>query len=108
MSNSNLTAADRQRFAHARGVGREFSHCATTVVDARYDAESDAILLTFGDGETIAIPRKLVPGLEQVPASVVASVSVSPAGDAISWRSVDIDVAVSGLVERSMGRKRRI
>lgn len=108
MSGANVTTADRQRFARARGVGREFSRSATAVVDARYDAWLDAIVLTFRNGEIIAIARERVPGLEQVPTAVVASVTVSPTGDAISWRSVDIDVAVSGLVECAVSRKRGI
>ena len=38
------------------------------------------------------MPRNLIPGLEDTTPQVLASVSVSPAGDAISWRSLDIDV----------------
>jgi adenosylcobinamide kinase/adenosylcobinamide-phosphate guanylyltransferase len=35
----------------------------------------------------MAIPRRLVPGLDRAATSVLQSVSVSPAGDALSWLS---------------------
>jgi len=34
----------------------------------------------------------------------LVSITVSPAGDAISWRPLDVDVYVPGLVEHAFGR----
>jgi Protein of unknown function (DUF2442) len=74
-------------------------------VDARYDSEVDAIELAFKGGDPMSIPRAMVPGLERAPASKLESVRLSPAGDALSWPSLDVDVYVPGLVERAFGTR---
>ncbi len=51
------------------------------------------------------IPTRLIPGLARPPASVLAVVEVSPAGDVLSWPSLDVDVFVPGLVERAFGTR---
>ena len=53
----------------------------------------------------MAIPRKAVPGLQRAAASKIGSIVVSPAGDALSWPSLDVDVYVPGLVERAFGSR---
>lgn len=77
----------------------------SAVVNAHYDLERDRIDLTFGGGGSMAIPRKIVPGLERADASKIQSIVVSPAGDALSWPSLDVDVYVPGLVERAFGTR---
>ncbi|MBI4264062.1 MAG: DUF2442 domain-containing protein [Acidobacteria bacterium] len=74
-------------------------------MDARYDPERDALDLAFRGGGSMTIPRRMIPGLDRAPASELGSVSVSPAGDALSWRSLDVDVYVPGLVERAFGAR---
>ena len=46
-----------------------------------------------------------MPGLERASVSKLASVLVSPAGDALSWPALDVDVYVPGLVERAFGTR---
>jgi hypothetical protein len=53
----------------------------------------------------MAIPRKIVPGLERASISRMESIVVSPAGDALSWSSLDVDVYVPGPVERAFGTR---
>ena len=51
------------------------------------------------------IPRRIIPGLDEAPATALdAPISVSPAGDALSWPSLDVDVYIPGLVERTVWR----
>jgi hypothetical protein len=47
----------------------------------------------------MAIPREMIPRLEKASASNLEAVQVSPAGDALSWRSLDVDVYVPGLLK---------
>ena len=96
-----LTSADRQRFARARLRGREDLRQDHAVIAARYDWRQDAFDIVFRSGKAASIPRALVPELTAVPVSMLMSISVSPAGDAICWRALDIDVDVRGLVERT-------
>jgi hypothetical protein len=74
-------------------------------VNARYDADRDVIELKFGGGGSMAIPRKAVPGLESASAAKMETIVISPAGDALSWPSLDVDVYIPGLVERAFGSR---
>ena len=107
MSSSKLTASDRQRFARARERGHRFAMRATAVVDARYDATRDRLELTQRTGKVRLVPWRLLPELDGVPAAILRSIAVSPAGDAISWRAVEVDVSVRGLLDRER-RSRRV
>lgn len=103
MPAAKVTARDRERLARARALGQARSQDPSAVVDARYDAERDAVDLTFRSGGSMTIPRQIIPGLDHSPASALGLISISPAGDALAWRSLDVDVYVPGLVERAFG-----
>lgn len=85
------------------GESTRYAMRATAVVHVRYDATRDFLELTQRNGKLRFVPRELVPELDSVPAAILRSVAVSPAGDALSWRDVDVDVTVRGL----LGCKRR-
>lgn len=105
MATAKVTAKERQRLARARSAGQARAKDPSAVVDAQYDPTDDVIDLTFRSGGTMIIPRRIVPGLERASVSALESISVSPAGDALSWRSLDVDVYVPGLVERAFGTR---
>jgi hypothetical protein len=105
MAGEQPTANDRERFEAARARGQARVKDPSAVVDARYDRVSDAVRLVFRGGGSMTIPRRFIPGLEGQPASELESVSVSPAGDALLWTSLDADVYVPGLVERAFGHR---
>ena len=105
MAAVNVTARDRDRFARARARGQARAQDPSGVVDAVYDADRDTVNLTFRSGGSMTIPQRIIPGLDQAPRSARGAISVSPAGDALSWRSADVDVFVPGLVERAFGNR---
>lgn len=105
MPAAKLTAKDRERFARARAQGATRAKDPSAVVDARYDAGRDALDLEFRSGGVIAIPRRVVPGLVGASMSALNAIRVSPAGDALSWPSLDVDVFVPGLVELAFGTR---
>jgi hypothetical protein len=105
MATTEITAKDRERYAHARARGQARVEDPSALVDARYDPDTDAIDLTFSGGGSMSIPRRFVPGLERASESQIESIVVSPAGDALSWPSLDVDVYVPGLVERAFGTR---
>ena len=105
MASKELTASDRERFEAARALGKKRVEDESSIVVASYDLTSDAVRLEFRGGGSMTIPRRLIPGLEGKPASALESISVSPAGDALLWRSIDADVYVPGLVERAFGHR---
>ncbi|MGH8245729.1 MAG: DUF2442 domain-containing protein [Gammaproteobacteria bacterium] len=98
---------DRERFARARERGRARSQDRSAVVAAQYDTERDTISLRFRSGGAMAIPREIIPDLSHVPTDTLETVAVSPAGDALSWPSLNVDVYIPGLVERAFVRARR-
>ena len=105
MPGANVTAKDRERFARARARGQARAQDPSAVVEARYDATRDMIALRFRSGGSMTIPRQIVPDLEDVPASALEAISISPAGDALFWPAVDVDAYVPGLVERAFGTR---
>ena len=105
MPAANLTSKDRERFARARARGEARVQDPSAVVEAQYDATRDAIDLRFRSGGSMTIPRQHVPSLDDVPASALGGISVSPAGDALSWPSLDVDVYVPGLVARAFSTR---
>src|SRR5437899_7985241 len=105
MAEAEVTSKDRERYARARTRGEARVQHPSAVVEARYDPDGDLIDLTFGGGGSMAIPRKAIPGLERATPATIASVVVSPAGDALSWPVLDVDIYVPGLVERVFGSR---
>ena len=105
MAKSDLTAKDRERFWRARARGTMRTREASAVVGARYDARRETLHLTFRGGGSMAIPRRLIPGLERTAGTDLAAPTVSPAGDALSWPALDIDVSVAGLVAHVFGTR---
>jgi Protein of unknown function (DUF2442) len=105
MATTEITAKDRERYAQARARGKARADNTSSVVDARYDSDIDAIHLRFSGGGSMSIPRRIVPGLERASEAKMELIVVSPAGDALSWPSLDVDVYVPGLVERAFGTR---
>ena len=103
MAVAEVTAKDRERFDSARAHGQVRAQDPSAVVEAQYNAARNTIELRFRSGGSMSIPSRLIPGLDEMPASAVGSISVSPAGDALSWPLLDVDVYVPGLVERAFG-----
>jgi len=105
MARIEVATTDRNRYERARARGKARQDDSSALVDARYDAGADSVELRFGGGGSMSIPRAIVPGLERASASELESVVVSPAGDALSWPSLDVDVYVPGLIERAFGTR---
>ena len=105
MARTEISAKDRDRFARARARGQARVEDPSALINARYDSDADAIELAFKGGGSMTIPRTVVPGLERASASKLDAVVVSPAGDSLSWPSLDVDVYVPGLVERAFGTR---
>jgi hypothetical protein len=105
MATAVVSARDRDRFARARARGEAHANDPSAVVAAAYDRDRDAFNLTFRSGGSMTIPRRVIPGLGEASVPTLESVMVSPAGDALSWRGIDADVYVPGLVERAFGSR---
>ena len=105
MAVDRLSVSDRDRFAAARAQGRARRRDPSAIVDAKYVTRLGSIALTFRGGGSMLIPRQLIPELARASLSHLRTVSVSPAGDALSWSALDVDVYVPGLVARAFGTR---
>jgi len=73
------------------------------VVRARYDSKADALELTLRKGITVSIPRKQIRELTDADTTELAKVEVQPGGDGISFRELDVDIYVPGLLADELG-----
>src|ERR1700680_383057 len=96
MGTTEVTSKDRERYARARAQGQARGQHSSAVVSARYDETRDRVDLTFGGGGSMAIPRGMIPGLESASQSNLEAVEAPPAGDAVHWPSLDVDVFAPG------------
>lgn len=100
---------------YARGVANAKKDEPYDVVAARYDRRNDTLDLTLRNGITVCLPRKQIWEIANAAPKDVAKVEVQPDGEGISFRSINMDISVPGLladelgsiVARALGRKTR-
>jgi hypothetical protein len=73
------------------------------VVGALYDRSRDTLDLRLRKGITVSIPRKQIRELKSAGASDLARVEIQPGGDGISFRKIDVDIYVPGLLADELG-----
>jgi hypothetical protein len=86
-----------------QGLEDERSQLASAA-DVQYHGESDTISLRMQSGIRIAIPRKLVDELAGASgATLEKELAVGVGGDVVSVPSLDVDIAVPGLLRDLLG-----
>ena len=73
------------------------------VVRARYDRKRDALDLTLRKGITVSFPRTQIRELVNAAPSDLTRVEIQPGGDGISFRTIDVDIYVPGLLAEELG-----
>jgi len=76
---------------------------AFDVVGAVYDRRRDALDLTLRNGTAVSIPRKQIRELKNAAKADLAKVEIQPGGDGISFRKIDVDIYVPGLLADELG-----
>lgn len=85
------------------------------VIEAHYNRKNDTLNLTLRKGLTLCFPRAQIGELRSATPSDVAKVEIQPGGDGISFRRINVDIDIPGLLSdelgtlfaRAMGRKTR-
>ena len=75
-------------------------------VAVSYRAKDDAVAITLATGVELAIPRKLLQGLEHATLAQLAKVEIVGAQDGLHWESLDVDHYVPALIEGVFGNRR--
>ncbi len=73
------------------------------VVDAGYDRKADTLDLTLRKGLTVRVPRSQIRELASAKPGDVARVEIQPGGDGISFRSINVDIYLPGLLADELG-----
>jgi len=73
------------------------------VIRARYDEVGDRIELTFRNGISVSLPRPRIRELRGARKSHLAAIEIQPGGDGLSFRPIDVDISVPGLIADELG-----
>jgi hypothetical protein len=77
-----------------------------TVVEAKYHAPTEMVIMMMKSGKRIAIPREEIQVLASAPRSKVAAMEIENFGTALHWPKLDLDLSVEGLVKGITGTRR--
>jgi hypothetical protein len=85
----------------------------TDAASVRYDRKSDRVMITLRNDFVLGVPRERIPEFAEATPTMMMRVTVQPGGEAISLRSINMDVSVAGIladelspiVGRANGRK---
>jgi hypothetical protein len=66
--------------------------------EARYDRRQKRIVVKLTNGSTFAFPPRLAQGLEAATDDQLAAVEVLGSGYGLHWETLDVDLAVPGLL----------
>lgn len=74
-------------------------------IAAAYRAKGDMIVITLATGVELAIPRKLLQGLQNAKPSQLSKVELDDYGSALHWDSLDVDHYIPGLIDGVFGTR---
>jgi hypothetical protein len=76
------------------------------VVRARYRPEGDAIVLTLATGVEVAIPRRLLQGLEHATSTQLSRIDIEGPGSGLHWPLLNVDHYVPAILAGVFGTRR--
>jgi hypothetical protein len=95
-------AITKEAIAAAREAGGKVGPVA---VAARYRPTLRKLEVEYSNGVTLAVPVRLIQGLERASAAELAEIEISPAGWGLHFPALDADVYVPALFEGIYGTK---
>lgn len=98
ISDAELEAADQR--------GREYLASVPLAASARYDAETQRLIIELKNGSTFMVPAELVQGLANASDAQRGGIEVWGDGYALRWDSLDLDFTVPGLVSGIFGTRK--
>lgn len=74
-------------------------------VSARYDARAQRVMVELNSGVLLAVPVRLIEGLDGATSADLAHIGVSSAGMGLHWPALDVDVSVPALLLGVLGSR---
>jgi hypothetical protein len=100
-----ITTTDDE-IAAAVAHAKVYDQYRPKAVAATYRAEDDRLVIELATGVELAIPRKLLQGLENATPAQIAEVQVEDFGSALHWESLDVDHYVPGVIDGVFGTRK--
>ncbi|HEU4631073.1 MAG TPA: DUF2442 domain-containing protein [Gemmatimonadaceae bacterium] len=89
----------------ARARGRAAAREEPRATSARYDRSRKAVLVELTNGAFFGFPAALGQGLQDATERELASIEVSPSGEALRWPLLDVDLRVPALLQGVFGTR---
>lgn len=89
--------------AAANERGRIEAQSAPRAASARYDRQTDRIVIELSNGCTFLFPPAAAQGLQDATPDELAEIELSPVGFGLHWPLIDVDFSVAGLVSGIFG-----
>ena len=98
--------ATRDEYKTARAEGRRMLATTPHAVAARYDRQSDRIVVTLNTGLDVGFSPRDAQGLEHASAEQLAAIEIAPPGFGLHWPKLDADLYVPAVLEGILGSRR--
>ncbi len=95
---------DRQHREAVRR-GKEKIKTEPQAKSARYDSDSNRLVIEMKNGATFIIPCNLMQGLRGASPADIAAVRLLPRGAALHWEKLNVDFSVAGLLAGLFGTR---
>ncbi|MGF6779470.1 DUF2442 domain-containing protein [Paraburkholderia sp. GAS334] len=90
----------KEAFKEAKAAGEARG---PRVVSARYRRSSEKLEIEFANGVTLAVPVRLIQGLDGACAADLSKIEITPLGTGLHWPRLDVDVYARALFEGVYG-----
>ncbi len=88
---------------YERGATRRRADGPFDVVRARFDRVRESLDLTLRNGIAVRFPRERIREIADADVDDLGKVEIQPGGDGITFRRLDIDISVPGLLADELG-----
>jgi hypothetical protein len=95
-----------KEFRSATEHARMLQSARPIAVEARYNPQSDQVLIRFNNGGEFRFPAHTAQGLENASARELRDIEISPSGFGIYFPQLDVDLDVPELVLGHYGSKK--
>jgi hypothetical protein len=92
-----------RQIAEARRAGQRALKNEPRVAFAAFDSATGEVRVRMHNGSSFAIPVRMLIELDGASDEDLAGVKVPPSGCGLSWPALDVDIALSGILDAAFG-----
>ncbi len=103
MAKPSIAPYGKTEHENAIARGKQMQASPTAVLRARFNPDSECLLLDLQNGARVELPVKDIRELRDYSASQLGDVEVSPGRDGLLWRAIDVGISAPGLLTDFFG-----